>query len=109
MAQLVISSASTEYVLAGVIATIGGTVIDPTGDTVEMAFVAPGVTPSTGDWKTAGWEVNTVNQPHTYSVKCLVGPSGGTITLTPAAYDVWVRIHDLPETPIKKAGQVRVF
>jgi hypothetical protein len=108
MAQHVVSSQSTEYVLVGVTAVVGGTLIDPTGDTVQMAFVAPNISPGSGDWKAAGWEVNTVSQPHTYSVKCLIGP-GGTITLSPGTYDAWVKITDNPESPIQKSGQLRVY
>ncbi len=108
MAQLVVSSVSTEYVLSQVIATIGGLVIDPTGDVVQMAFLTPGVTPQAGDWKTAGWEVNTVTNPHTYSAKCLIGPNG-VIQLAAGAWDVWVKITDNPEVPAKKSGQLRVF
>jgi hypothetical protein len=109
MAQLTISSTSTEYILAPVSATVGGVRIDPTGNQVWMAFVPSGAVPGNSDWQSATWEVNTTTSPVTYSAKCLVGPSGGTITLTPAGYDVWTKIVDNPETAIKRCGPIRVI
>jgi hypothetical protein len=31
------------------------------------------------------------------------------VTLTDGLYDVWVRVTDSPEIPVKKAGQLEVF
>lgn len=96
-----ISAASTEYVKVAVFATKAGQVINPTSDTVQMAFTnAP---PQVGDWKAASWETAAPS----YLARCLVGPSG-TITLAPGTYDVWVKVTDIPEVPVKNAGRLDV-
>ena len=104
-----ISSLSKEYVKVQVTFTVGGVETDPTADTVQMAFKAPGVDPGAGDWQTASWEVDTTvaTKPIRYA-RCLVGPGGGTITLAKGPYEVWVKIGDTPETPVKMAGLLQV-
>jgi hypothetical protein len=92
----VISSLTKEYIKVPVSATENGAVIDPTTDTVEMAFVAPGTEPAAGDWKTAEWET----AGSVFLAKCLVGD---TVTLSDGRYEVYVRVTDNPEIPVKRA------
>lgn len=99
-----ISSLSTEYVRVPVTATKNGLPYDPTSSTVQMAFPGYGVEPITGDWKSASWETQGGN----YWARCLIGPSGGTITLADGFYDVWVKIADSPETPVRRAGTLTI-
>ncbi len=106
--MLTISALSTEYVRVSVAASISGSDIDPTGDTVQMAFVVPDTFPASGDWKTASWETDATQIPPIHYVRALVGPSG-VIDLTAAVWDVFVKVQDNPETPLKKAGPVRVI
>lgn len=106
--MLTLSSLSTEYVRVAVSATTSGAAVDPTADTVQMAFTAEGVAPVAGDWKTSSWEVDATTNPDTYYARCLVGPSG-TVALSAALFDVWVKISDSPEVPIRKAGSIRVI
>lgn len=106
-APLVISSLSKEYVRVRVFAKNAGAAVNPTADVVEMAFKSDGTEPSTPDWKTAAWETDATTDPDTYYARCLVGP-GGTVTLTDGSYDVWVRVTDSPEIPVKKAGRLVV-
>ncbi|MCC6629960.1 MAG: hypothetical protein IT340_21495 [Chloroflexi bacterium] len=103
-----ISALSLEYVRVRVAATEAGAAVNPTSDTVVMAFVAEGAAPAGGDWKTAGWETDTTTNPDTYYARCLVGPSGA-VTLTAGVYDVWVKVTDTPEAPVLRAGNVEVF
>lgn len=105
--MLDISTASLAYVLVPVRARAAGAAYDPTADTVAMAFTAAAATPVTGDWKTASWETDATTTPDTYYARCLVG-TGGTVALTAATYTVWVKITDNPETPVLRAGLVRV-
>lgn len=112
MAQvLTISSQSVEYVLVDVGVKVGGVSIDPTADTVQMAFVAPGTAPSSGDWKSASWEitVGSFGASNTYAIKCLVGPSPGTVQLAAGGYATFVRINDNPETIVRLSGDLRVI
>lgn len=104
MATIRISSLSLEYVRAQVAATVVGAAIDPSTDTVKMAFTAPGINPVTGDWHSAIWE--TVGANH-YAL-CLVGP-GGTVALPVGRYRVTVKVTDSPEVPVQDAGTLIVY
>lgn len=100
---------STEYIRVPTTATDGSSAINPTSDTVQMAFVSAGSLPVSGDWKTASWETDSTTTPTTYYARCLVGPSGGAITLTADLYDVFVKIGDNPETVVRRFGAVAIF
>lgn len=107
--MLEISASSTEYVRVPVYAKASGSTYDPTGDTVQMAFMSSTSAPGVSDLKTASWETDTTSDPDTYFARCLVG-SGGTVTLTAGTvYHVWVKITDSPEIPLKRAGLIRVI
>ena len=98
------SALSTEKVRYPVAAVVLGVVIDPTADTVQMAFPATGVAPITNDWKTAAWETTPAGSHY---VTALVGPSGGVITGTVGTtLDVWVKIADNPEIVVRKVGTI---
>jgi hypothetical protein len=102
-----ISVTSLEWIRVRVQAKDNGLTVDPTADTVTMAFKTSG-DPSGGDFKTASWETDANTLPDTYYARCLVGP-GGAATLTAGTYRVWVKIIDTPETPILRCGQMVVF
>ena len=103
MPALTISSLSKEYVRVRVSAREDGVVVNPTADTVEMAFTLLDAAPVGGDWKTAEWETDATTNPDTYYARCLVGP-GGTVTLAAGTYRIWVRVTDAPEVPVKRSG-----
>lgn len=101
---------STEYVYIGI-----------TGDVpsvgVEVAFLAAGVRPTSPDWETAVliddsghalWnEAIASGVTGDYFAACLIGAfGGGTVTLTAGDYQVWVRITDVTEQPVKIAPVV---
>jgi hypothetical protein len=100
---LTLPSLSREYVKVPVAATDSGTTVNPTTDVVQMAFPVAGVAPVSADWKTASWE--TVSG--LYFARCTVGP-GGTVVLVVGLYDVWVKITDNPEIPVRLAGQLQI-
>lgn len=100
---LKMSSLSTEYVRVAVEVTKDGLLYNPTLDSVQMAFTASGIAPVSGDWKVGSWEVAGT----TYWARCLVGPSGA-VSLSAGIYDVWVKIMDAPEIPVRKAGSVTI-
>ena len=104
---LVISALSLEYVRVPVAAKQAGAVVNPTADTVTMAFSAAGVDPVAGDYKTASWETDATTTPSTYYARCLVGPAG-TVTLAAGTYEVWVKVTDSPEIPVKRSGTLIV-
>lgn len=107
--MLTISRNSTEYVRVPVAARSSGAAVDPTADTVTMAFLAGAGPPESGDWKTASWDTDASTYPPTYRAQCLIGPTGGTVTLTAGVWSVWVKVTDSPEVPVKRAGQIKIF
>ena len=84
-----------------------GAAVNPTADTVTMAFTAAGVDPVPGDYKTSTWETDATTTPSTYYARCLVGPAG-TVALAAGTYEVWVKITDSPEVPVKRSGTLVV-
>jgi hypothetical protein len=77
-----------------------GAAVNPS-DAVELAFMTSG-SPGTSDWVTGEWETDATTNPDTYYARRL------TLALAPGSYDVWVRIHDNPETVVRKAGPMIV-
>lgn len=106
--MLSVSRASTEYIRVPMASERAGAPYDPTGDTVVMAFLAGAGPPESGDWKTASWDTDATTYPPTYLAQCLIGPTGGTVTLTAGIWTVWVRVTDSPEIPVKRAGQIKI-
>lgn len=103
-----ISSQATTYVRIPVYADNGGVQVNPTSFTVNVAFipVINNAAPGSSDWKTGSW---TTTAQGGYVAQCLVGPSGGTITLVNGTtYNVWIQILASPETFIANTGQVTV-
>ncbi len=105
--MLEISAASLQHVQVPVSARAAGAAVNLSGDTVKMAFLASGVAPVSGDWKTAQWDTDTTTNPATYRAQCLVGPSGA-VTLTAGDYVVWVQVNHSPELTALIAGPMRV-
>jgi hypothetical protein len=107
--QLVISHLSTEYVLVPIAATKAGVAYNPTGDTLQFAFMpTPTQIPQVSDWVTGSWESVPSNILYPYNAKCLVGPSGGTINLAMGTYVIYLKITDNPEQPVLVGGQLVV-
>jgi hypothetical protein len=111
-----IAAISLEFISAGITPMLSRA--DPTGDVVQFAFEAvdppgrlgpPSTSPSAPDWKTGRWLTGSASGPvTTYVAQCLVGP-GGTTTLTPGDWDVWVTFTDNPEIPAKWCGVLTVY
>lgn len=94
-------AASTEYVHVPVTASV---TLDT--QTVEFAFLTgPTPTPDADTaWLPATWAGDA---GMTRDARVLVGPGGDT-QLEPDTYAVFVRVHDTPETPVRKSGEVTV-
>lgn len=105
--MLTIAAASLEYVRVPVTATAAGLPVDPTSDSVAMAFMPnPTTQPGSGDWHTASWDTGTFGGR--YIAQCLIGPGGG-VQLNPATWWVWVKIVDSPEVPVRAAGTLQII
>lgn len=102
------SHLSLEYVYVPVSATKLGATYNPTGDTVQFAFMpTPTQVPQTSDWQTGAWDTVSTDVIYPYRAKCLVGP-GGTIVLTVGIYVIYIKITDNPEIPVLYAGQLEI-
>jgi hypothetical protein len=102
------SHLSTQYYLVPVAATKVGVTYNPTGDTVQFAFMPTATAvPQVSDWVAGAWDTNTSSVLFPYSAKCLVGPSG---TTNPGIgrYYTYVKITDSPEIPVLIAGLLEI-
>jgi hypothetical protein len=80
-----------------VMAAANGLPYDPSGATVEFAFLADWINPVGGDWHAGTWAVGLTGL---HIAQCNPGPGG--LALTVGSYYVWVRITDgaLADSPI---------
>jgi hypothetical protein len=101
LASLKQSVLSTEYVR---VAWATNPPEDPTTDTVYLAFIEGTDEPETGEWVPGGWE--TVGAK--YYARVLVGPDGDKI-LGVGNYEVWSKVIDNPEHPVRKVGKLVIF
>jgi hypothetical protein len=98
-----LSALSTEYLRYQVTATVGGNSYNPTSDTIQFAFPLTGVTPVT--WYSGTWEAIAGS----FYARILVGPSSGVISLASGSvYDVYIKITDSPEIPVRKVSTITV-
>ncbi|WP_454367441.1 hypothetical protein [Streptomyces ambofaciens] len=97
-----IAATSTEYVRVTAVSSAGGSPISPAAPPM-FAFQPSSVTgnPVEEDWWTGEW-----SSPH---ARILVGPNGGTVTLDPGEYRVWLTWTAGAETPVYRAGTITVY
>lgn len=106
---LVMQRESTEYIylgVAGEVPSAGG----------KCAFLAAGVRPTSGDWKTATIVVNgdplyaaavASGATGNYYVAIRIGAfASGAVVLTAGDYQVWVQLTDTVEQPVRIAPEV---
>ena len=90
------SHLSTQFIQATI-----GAAVNPTGNTVQMAFPAQNVDPVSGDWVPAVW----VSTSAPYICQSMVGPGeAGVVALAAGNYDIWVQITSGAEDVIFQAG-----
>ena len=104
--SVTISHLSTEYVLVPVTASKNGSPYNPGADPVQFAFMpTPTQVPITADWVSGSWQTEATNILYPYAARVLVGPAGAS-TLGIGTYQIYVKISDSPEVPVKQAGQL---
>lgn len=102
------SQLSLQYITVPVQAFQGGTAYNPTGGTVQFAFVDNvGSLPTSGQWVNGSW-ITIPNFNYPYSAQCLVGPGGATAP-TAGTYNVWIKVTATPEVPVLIAGQLQII
>jgi hypothetical protein len=100
---------SLEFVRVAVGASEAGVSVDPTGDAVSLAFITEGssVDGSTA-FTAATWETDASDPDNpVFYARVLVGPSGSYVPVANTAVDIYVRVSDNPEIPIRKSGTLR--
>lgn len=108
MQTLTTSVLSTELIPVKVTATINGqSTYNPTGDTIQMAFMTTG-NPAPSDWKAATWQIVVQSAGPVYIAQCLVGPGVGGVALAVGIYAIWVKITDSPEVPVRQVGILQI-
>jgi hypothetical protein len=107
---LTLERETTEYIYLGVTGNVPST-------GVEFAFLAAGVRPTEPDWEPgvlidsdahALWD-DAVASGVTgdYYIAILIGSFGGnTVVLTQGDYQVWVRLTDTTERPVRIVSEV---
>lgn len=101
--SLRISALTREFIRYPVSARRDGVDIDVTVDPVEFALTPHRVAPATSDWNVGAWETDG----SITLARILVGPSA--VPLTAGRYDVWIRISDNPEVPVRRIDTIHVF
>ena len=101
MASLRRSRLTTEYIRVPVTALGNGLPVDTSTDAAWLAFPVRKSEPLDSDWQAALWESSA---GQTY-LAVLVGPAC-PFNLPIGRYDVWVKIADNPEIPVRKIGPV---
>lgn len=95
-----LAATSTEFVHADVAATADG---DPVtlSDPPMVAFISGSANPTPADWHAAEWDGGTA--------RIMVGPEGGELTLATGSYWMWIKWTAGQETPVHRAGRVRIY
>lgn len=93
-----IPAVSVEYIFVPVTSSV---VLDT--QTVEFAFLTSAPDADTS-WIAATWVGEAAK---TRSARVLIGP-GSAVPLAPGTYQVWVRVHDTPEVPVRLAGSLKI-
>ena len=107
---------STQYISVSVTNLQG---VNPTGDTVQFAFLGPAsnssqaneMVPSASTTYYAGFWPSTLpvaNTVNTYNAAILIGPDGGSTTLSTGTYLCVIKITDSPEVPVLFSGPIIV-
>lgn len=108
MTLLVVPRESVERVQVQVVS-----VLDPSADVVAFAFPASGARPVT--WTAGSWDAAAVLTAGKYvatAISPTVGLTGSGASVEFAAegtFDVYVRVTDSPEVPVRLAGTLRLI
>ncbi len=111
MTTLLRSAQSLEYVAATVAATdvTNGVAVDPTIDSVSLAFLLSGDVPDVNTtFVAASWVTNSADPTAPiYIARVMTGPTGAYVPVAGTRVDVHVKVTDNPEAPVLRAGTIR--
>jgi hypothetical protein len=60
--------------------------------------------PTDTDWVNGSWDT----APGGYLAQCLVGPGSGGKVLALGTYQIWLKIFDAPEIPVRQVGLLAI-
>ncbi|GAA1888243.1 hypothetical protein GCM10009837_07610 [Streptomyces durmitorensis] len=95
-----LAAISTEYVKVTVVTRAGGAQVQ-LAVPPQFAFLLTDTSPEEDDWLVGEWIA-----PHG---RILVGPNGGVTTLEPGEYTLWIKFAGGFETPVYRAGTLKVY
>ena len=101
----------TEYLAYPEQVLVAGLPINPVADTVQFAFM-PNPTntdPGSGDWHSGQWYTTGLGGSNAYFAEILVGPGAGGIPLGVGLYNVWVKITDNPQVPVRLVDTLQII
>lgn len=98
----------TENLAYPVQAVVGGVTYNPTADVVQFAFMPQpaNANPGLSDWHTGSW---ATTGSITYLAQVLVGPANSGVSLVAGVYNVWIKITDSPEVPVRQIDVLTII
>lgn len=105
-----IGASPSQDVLIRLMALESGLPVNPTADTVTVAFTSNGATPGgsgSAAWRTASWETDNTGPAPAYDVVVAIG-SSATGALRPGIYQTTVRVSHSPTVPWIDAGRIKI-
>lgn len=100
----------TEYLAYPEQVIVSGLPVNPTADVVQFAFMPnpANANPSSGDWHTGTWYTTGTGGVTAYWAQILVGPGAAGIALAVGLYNVWVKITDNPQVPVRLVDTLQI-
>lgn len=105
-----LGASPSQDVLIRVAALESGLAVNPTADTVEVAFTNNGATPGgsgSAAWRTAAWETDNTGPAPAYDVVVRIG-SSATGALRAGIYQTTIRVTHTPTIPWIDAGRIKI-
>ena len=86
-----------------------GATVNPTVDSVSLAFIAEGEAIVGSSTYVAGtWETDASDASNPiYYARVLAGPGAAYVPTAGTSVDVYIKVTDNPEVPVVKTGTVR--
>lgn len=105
--HLKLSILTDEYIRIPVAAREGSTPVNPTTLPLSFAFKTSGQPVDPGDFTTGSWEIDG----SAYFARIRVGGTGtgATKELAVGKYQVWLKVADATEQPIRPVGTLEMF
>lgn len=100
----------TEYLAYAEQVLVSGLPINPVADVVQFAFMPnpANANPGTTDWHSGQWYTTGLGGTNAYFAEILVGPGAGGVALAVGLWNVWVKILDNPQVPVRLVDTLQI-